>query len=130
MGGSGAGAGGERISLGRRMARRHLQQLRIKPLGNIARGLVPAFPFGRSEWEAAARGPVGNEYPWDGAWQDGICNSYESSLLVTSPVGLFPRSRSADLNGRQRRGGRWGTNIPGTAHGKTAFATATNQASW
>jgi len=48
------------------------------------------------EWEAAARGPKGLLYPWDDAWQDGICNAAEARLGVTSPVGLFPRARPAD----------------------------------
>jgi formylglycine-generating enzyme required for sulfatase activity len=48
------------------------------------------------EWEAAARGPKGLVYPWGDAWQDGICNTFEARLGVTSPVGLFPRSRQAD----------------------------------
>ena len=48
------------------------------------------------EWEAAARGPKGLVYPWGDAWQDGICNTLEAGLGVTSPVGLFPRARQAD----------------------------------
>ena len=48
------------------------------------------------EWEAAARGPKGLVYPWGDAWQDGICNTIEAGLGVTSPVGLFPRARQAD----------------------------------
>jgi Uncharacterized conserved protein len=48
------------------------------------------------EWEAAARGPNGLEYPWGGDWQDGICNTDEAGLGVTSPVGLFPRSRQRE----------------------------------
>jgi hypothetical protein len=48
------------------------------------------------EWEAAARGPKGLVYPWGDAWQDGICNTSEAGLHVTSPVGLFPRARQAD----------------------------------
>jgi formylglycine-generating enzyme required for sulfatase activity len=48
------------------------------------------------EWEAAARGPKGLVYPWGKAWQDGICNTREAGLSVTSPVGLFPRGRQAD----------------------------------
>jgi formylglycine-generating enzyme required for sulfatase activity len=48
------------------------------------------------EWEAAARGPKGLPYPWGDAWQDGICNTSEAGLGVTSPVGLFPRARPAD----------------------------------
>lgn len=48
------------------------------------------------EWEAAARGPEGLVYPWGNAWQDGICNSHEAGLGVTSSVGLFLRARQAD----------------------------------
>jgi formylglycine-generating enzyme required for sulfatase activity len=48
------------------------------------------------EWEPAARGPQGLVYPWGNAWQDGICNTSEAGLGVTSPVGLFPRARPAD----------------------------------
>ena len=42
------------------------------------------------EWEAAARGPEGHEYPWGNDWKGGICNTAEAGLGVTSPVGLFP----------------------------------------
>jgi formylglycine-generating enzyme required for sulfatase activity len=48
------------------------------------------------EWEAAARGPKGLVYPWGDVWQDGICNTIEAGLRVTSPIGLFPRGRQAD----------------------------------
>jgi hypothetical protein len=46
------------------------------------------------EWEAAARGPNGSAYPWGDDWEDGICNSAETKLGQTSPVGIFPRSRT------------------------------------
>ena len=49
------------------------------------------------EWEAAARGLAGRKYPWGDQWEDGVCNSLESGMGVTSVVGLFPRSRSAEL---------------------------------
>lgn len=51
------------------------------------------LPTGR-EWEVAARGPKGLEYPWGNDWEDGICNSYEASLASTSAVGVFPRDCS------------------------------------
>jgi formylglycine-generating enzyme required for sulfatase activity len=49
------------------------------------------------EWEAAARGREGSVYPWGDDWDDGICNTDEAGLGRTSPVGLFPRSRQAQL---------------------------------
>src|SRR6185436_17602949 len=44
--------------------------------------------------ECAARGPDALEYPWGDAWRDGICNTQEAGLGMTSAVGLFPQSRS------------------------------------
>ena len=59
------------------------------------------------EWEAAARGPEGHQYPWGNDWEDGICNTREAGLGVTSPVGLFPRSRQARLGIEDLAGNVW-----------------------
>ena len=59
------------------------------------------------EWEAATRGPQGCEYPWCGELDYGICNSSEVGLGVTSPVGLFPRSRQANLALEDLAGNCW-----------------------
>jgi hypothetical protein len=61
------------------------------------------------EWEAAARGPDGLVYPWGNEedWQDGICNTWESGLGVTSAVGLFPRSRSKPFQLEDMAGNVW-----------------------
>ena len=59
------------------------------------------------EWEAAARGPQGYEYPWGGDWKDRSCNSAEAGLGVTSPVGLFPRSRQMPLGIEDLAGNVW-----------------------
>ncbi len=47
------------------------------------------------EWKAAARGPKGWDYPWGNDWRDGICNSNETDLGVTTPVGIFTESKAA-----------------------------------
>ncbi len=61
------------------------------------------------EWEAAARGRLALDYPWGGRdqWETGICNSREAGLEVTSPVGIFPRSRSADFGLEDMAGNVW-----------------------
>jgi formylglycine-generating enzyme required for sulfatase activity len=59
------------------------------------------------EWEAAARGPDSLRYPWGNDWEDGICNSTEGKLQRTSPVGIFPRSRSKPFGLDDMAGNVW-----------------------
>jgi formylglycine-generating enzyme required for sulfatase activity len=59
------------------------------------------------EWEAAARGPEGHRYPWGDQWEELICNSRETGLNVTSPVGIFPRSRSRTFELEDMAGNVW-----------------------
>ena len=41
------------------------------------------------EWELAARGLDGREYPWGNDWQDGRCNSEEAARNGTVAVGSY-----------------------------------------
>ena len=59
------------------------------------------------QWEAAARGPQGNEYPWGDEWQNGICNTRELDLGRTSPVGVFSASRSQPFGLDDAAGNVW-----------------------
>jgi len=47
-----------------------------------------------AQWEKAARGSRGFQYPWGNKLDKNKCNSYESELLRTSPVGIFPSGKS------------------------------------
>lgn len=47
-----------------------------------------------AEWEKAARGVDGREWPWGNDWDETKCNTDESGLNDTSPVGMFPDGAS------------------------------------
>ena len=48
-----------------------------------------------AEWEYAASGGVGVEYPWGNVFDPHAANTVESGPLTTTPVGIFPQGRSA-----------------------------------
>ncbi len=48
------------------------------------------------EWERAARGTDGREYPWGNEFDKEKCNSYESELRRTTPVTRYPNGISQD----------------------------------
>ncbi|HRL78615.1 MAG TPA: SUMF1/EgtB/PvdO family nonheme iron enzyme, partial [Candidatus Accumulibacter phosphatis] len=43
-----------------------------------------------AEWEAAARGPEGRRYAWGDEFDASRCNSFESHVRGTTPIGVFP----------------------------------------
>lgn len=47
-----------------------------------------------AEWEKAARGTDGREWPWGNEFEQGVANTSESDIDQTSAVGLFPRDQS------------------------------------
>ena len=42
-----------------------------------------------NQWEAAAAGKEGRDYPWGNGWEENHCNSKESKVEKTSAVGIF-----------------------------------------
>ncbi|MBN1935798.1 MAG: SUMF1/EgtB/PvdO family nonheme iron enzyme [Anaerolineae bacterium] len=42
-----------------------------------------------AQWEKAARSADGREYPWGDGWKEGLCNTHESGIGGTTPVGQF-----------------------------------------
>ncbi|MCA9999969.1 MAG: SUMF1/EgtB/PvdO family nonheme iron enzyme, partial [Anaerolineales bacterium] len=80
------------------------------------------------QWEKAARGIDGRDYPW-GVWREGCANTRETGILGTTPVGRYsPQGDSPygcvdmcgnvwdwtatqhELGGWVLRGGSWGDN--------------------
>ncbi|MBD3373612.1 SUMF1/EgtB/PvdO family nonheme iron enzyme [candidate division KSB1 bacterium] len=59
------------------------------------------------EWEAAARGPKGLEFPWGDNWEKENCNNSRIGLNRTSPVGLFPSGRSKAFGLEDMSGNVW-----------------------
>lgn len=46
------------------------------------------------EWEKAARGEDGRQYPWRGSFDKNKCNGFESGIGHTTPVGQYPNGVS------------------------------------
>jgi len=56
-----------------------------------------------AEWEAAARGQERRQYAYGEAYDNGRCNTFETHLRRTAPIGVFPGGQTpegiADLSG-------------------------------
>ncbi len=57
------------------------------------RGLIVRLPT-EAEWEKAARGEYGNEWPWGNEFDAKKCNTNESGIGDTTPVGAYPQGAS------------------------------------
>ena len=58
------------------------------------------------EWEMAARGYDGREYPW-GEWAEGRCNTEETGIGKTSPVGQFSPGGDSPYGLQDAAGNVW-----------------------
>ncbi len=58
------------------------------------------------EWEKAARGYDGREYPW-GEWAEGRCNTYEEGIRDVSPVGQFSPTGDSPYGLQDAAGNVW-----------------------
>ncbi len=58
------------------------------------------------EWQAAAAGLGGREYPW-GDWEEKVCNTSEAKIGKTSPVGIFAKGRTPETEIYDLGGNVW-----------------------
>jgi len=58
------------------------------------------------EWEKAARGYDGREYPW-GEWAEGRCNTKEAGIGRTTPVGQFSPDGNSPYGLQDAAGNVW-----------------------
>lgn len=58
-------------------------------------GHMYGFPDA-NQWEAAAAGFEKRKYPWGNDWDAGKCNTGESKIEKTSPVGIFTQGDTPD----------------------------------
>ncbi len=96
----------------------YIQWLNKAHAADLPEGYRFALPS-EAEWEKAARGEFGNEWPWGSAWGEGLCNSKEAGVGDTTPVGRFsPAGDSpygcADMSGNVWEWTRslWGFSYP------------------
>ena len=67
------------------------------------------------QWEKAARGTDGREYPWGDEWRDNHCNSSESGIVKTTPVGQFSPQGDSPYGCVDMAGNVWEWTISGQA---------------
>jgi len=60
-----------------------------------------------TEWEKAARGTEGRTWPWEGAWDPGRCNSGESGIGDTTPVGQYSPAGDSPYGVADMSGNVW-----------------------
>jgi formylglycine-generating enzyme required for sulfatase activity len=62
---------------------------------SVQTGQVYELPT-EAEWEAAAGGAEGRDYAYEGDFDPAKCNTFETHIRGTAPVGVFPQGRTPE----------------------------------
>lgn len=74
--------------------------------GELPPGLILRLP-GEAEWEKAARGEKGSEWPWGNTFDKNKCNSSEGGKGDTTPVGLYSPQGDSPFGCADMAGNVW-----------------------
>ena len=79
---------------------------KLRQSGEIAADEIVRLPT-EAEWEKAARGEYGNEWPWGNEWDAGKCNSRESKIGGTTPVDHYSPAGDSPYGVADMAGNVW-----------------------
>jgi formylglycine-generating enzyme required for sulfatase activity len=79
---------------------------KMRQSGGLKESEVVRLPT-EAEWEKAARGEYGNEWPWGNEWDASKCNSAESKTGGTTPVGQYSPAGDSPYGVADMVGNMW-----------------------
>ena len=87
-------------------ARAYCEWLNINFIQNLPAGWQFRLPS-EAEWEKAARGPNGREWPWGKTFDPALCNSREEGQVRTIPIGTHSPQADSKFGASDMSGNIW-----------------------